>query len=57
MGILHKPFSYCLYIKQHLLIVFFYMDVIILFLYFLKSMHNMFYKPTYNGITLQGWNK
>ncbi len=30
------------------------MYVIILFLHLLKSIHNMFYKTTYNGITLQG---
>ncbi len=32
------------------------MYVIILFLHLMKSIHNMFYKTTYNGITLQGWN-
>ncbi len=33
------------------------MYVIILFLHLLKIIHNMFYKTTYNGITLQGLNK
>ncbi len=28
--------------------------VIILLLHLLKRIHNMFYKTTYNGITLQG---
>ncbi len=32
------------------------MYVTILFLHLLKSIHNMFYKTTYNGITLQEIN-